>query len=676
MTLRAVLLGLLSAALLCAFCYFNDFVMHQTFLVGTYMPISVFGGLLLFLLFINPLLQRIRRHLTLGGGELALIVALTLAACYVPGRGLMHYFFTFMMLPHHYARTDAGWKKHDIVAMAPKRMLADISENESESLNGFIQGISEGSEHMWPPRIPWSAWWRPLGFWLPLLLAFSFAMIGLALVVHRQWSDHEQMPYPIVTFANALMPRAGEARGGVFHNRLFWIGGAVVLVIHLNNYACTWWPRYMVPVPRTFDFQSLRPLIPTLENVGWSWGGVGPPHHIKTRRLALRLTPPRAGAAVWVYAFVVGILTGYGVAVEGGGFISLNIRTFLFGGAYFGMFMVLLYTGRHYYLGVLRRSVFLGGREPVEGSAVWGARVFLVCAGLFAAQLALVGLPWYLAAVYTAGAAMIFTVISRVVSETGVFFIHAYHFPCVMLWGFLGARALGPRAMLIMFMVTSLLLIDPRESVMPFMTQALKLVDLNRVKLGRTARWSAVALCLGFAVAVPVTLYWLYDYGSGAVADGWTRNVPRMSFDATVRVVEKLEAQGNLEQAGTLSGMAWLRSLSPNRPCVLAFGIAMGLVLAFAAARLRFPRWPLHPVMFLILGTFQSRTLAFSFLVGCLIKTAVTKYGGASAYQKLKPLMIGVIAGDIIGGVVPMIIGAIYWSSTGLPPKLFKVLPS
>ena len=54
----------------------------------------------------------------------------------------------------------------------------------------------------------------------------------------------------------------------------------------------------------------------------------------------------------------------------------------------------------------------------------------------------------------------------------------------------------------------------------------------------------------------------------------------------------------------------------------------------------------------------------------------MTKYGGASAYQKLKPLMIGVIAGDIIGGVVPMIIGAIYWSSTGLPPKLFKVLPS
>jgi hypothetical protein len=319
--------------------------------------------------------------------------------------------------------------------------------------------------------------------------------------------------------------------------------------------------------------------------------------------------------------------------------------------------------------------VFLPAPERVEPRAAWGARVFLLGSALFAVQLTVVGLAWYLAALYTLGAVMIFTVISRVVSETGVFFIHAYHFPCVLLWGFLGAKALGPRAMLIMFMVTALLLIDPRESVMPFFVQALKLVDLNKVKVGKTACWGAVALLVGFAVAVPVTLYWHYDKGSGTVGDGWTRGVPRMAFDATVRAAEKLEAQGNLKEAGKLSGWAWVRSLTPNKPCVLAFGISLGLVLSFAAARLRFPRWPFHPVMFLILGTFQSRTLAFSFLLGCLIKVLVTKYGGASGYQRLKPLMIGVIAGDMLGGLTPMLIGAVYWLVTGDPPKRFVVLP-
>ena len=678
MTVRAVLLGLLSAVFVCAFSYFNDFIMRQTFLVGNYMPISVYGGLLAFLLLGNPLLRRLWKRLALTGRELAVIVALTLAACYVPGRGLMHYFCTFMMLPHHYARTSPGWKETGVVDMAPKRMLADVSENESESLNGFIQGIGEGSRHMSPFRIPWYAWWRALGFWLPLLLAFSFAMIGLAIVVHRQWSDHEQMPYPIVTFANALLPRGGEARGAVFRNRLFWIGGAVVLAIHVNNYACTWWPRFLVAVPRYFDFRSLSPLIPALQR-GGDWALMNPTLYFTAIGFAFFLATDVSlslGLAAYVYALVIGVLAGYGVSVAGGGFISLNIQTFLFGGAYFGMFLVLLYTGRHYYLNVLRRSVFLGASDEVEPQAVWGARVFLVGAGLFAVQLALVGLPWYLAAIYTGGAALIFMVISRVVSETGVFFIHAYHFPCVMLWGFLGAKVLGPRSMLIMFMVTSLLLIDPREAVMPFMVQGLKLVDLNGVKVGRTACWGAVALVVGFVVAVPVTLYWHYDKGMGQVTDGWTRNVPRMSFDATVRAVERLEAQDQLEQAGRHRGWAWLRSVTPNKPCVLAFGIAMGLVLLFAGARLRFPRWPLHPVMFLILGTYQSRTLAFSFLVGCLFKVLVTKYGGASAYQKLKPLMIGVIAGDMLGGLLPMIIGAIYWWYTGLPPKMFKVGPS
>ncbi|NQT53879.1 hypothetical protein HQ576_17620, partial [bacterium] len=124
MTPRAIILGLLSAAAVCGFCYFNDFVMRQTFLVGNYMPISVYGGLLAFIIFVNPLLLKMSKRLALSGRELSVIVMLTLAACYVPGRGLCHYFTTFMMMPHHFERTNPGWKQHGIVEMAPPVMLA------------------------------------------------------------------------------------------------------------------------------------------------------------------------------------------------------------------------------------------------------------------------------------------------------------------------------------------------------------------------------------------------------------------------------------------------------------------------------------------------------------------------------------------------------------------------
>ncbi len=681
MTPRAIVIGLLAAVLICGFCFFNDFIMRQTFLVGNYMPISVYGGLLVFLIAINPLLLRLWKGAAFAGAELAVIIALTLAACYIPGRGLMHYFTTSLMLPHHYERTTPGWKDAGVVQMAPKRMLADVSRNESEALNGFIQGMSEGRQHMALWRIPWYAWKRTLAFWLPLLISFSVAMIALALVVHRQWSSHEQMPYPIVSFANALLPRKdGEARGWVFSNRLFWIACIAVLLIHLNNYAYEWWPRYLIRVEKQFDFYSLADQVPAFQRArDYLWNLMNPTIYFAVIGFAFFLATDVSfslGIAGYLYTFIVGVFAGYGVALGAGGFIGLKIETFLFGGAYFGMFLVLLYTGRHYYLNVFRRSLFIPAREEPEREAVWAARVFLLCAAAFAVQLCIVGLDWYLAIIYTLGAAIIFTVISRLVAEAGVFYIHAYNFPCVLLWGFLGANAIGPRAMLIMFMVTSLLLIDPREAVMPFMVQAFKLVDSNRVRLGKVAAWSVVALVLGFVVATWATLYWSYDQGSGRVADGWTRNVPRMAFDATVSAMEKLKAQGTLAEAGKASGLAWFRSITPNGPCVLAFFIALGGVLLFAAARLRFPRWPFHPLMFLVLATWQSRCFAFSFLIGCLVKVAVTKYGGAKTYQRLKPFMIGLIAGDMLGGLAPMIIGLIYYLATGEPPKRFLVFPS
>ena len=124
MTPRAIILGLLSAAAVCGFCYFNDFVMRQTFLVGNYMPISVYGGLLVFIIFVNPILLKMSKRLALSGRELSVIVMLTLAACYVPGRGLCHYFTTAMVMPRHFERTNPGWKQHGIVEMAPPIMLA------------------------------------------------------------------------------------------------------------------------------------------------------------------------------------------------------------------------------------------------------------------------------------------------------------------------------------------------------------------------------------------------------------------------------------------------------------------------------------------------------------------------------------------------------------------------
>jgi hypothetical protein len=108
---------------------------------------------------------------------------------------------------------------------------------------------------------------------------------------------------------------------------------------------------------------------------------------------------------------------------------------------------------------------------------------------------------------------------------------------------------------------------------------------------------------------------------------------------------------------------------------LIGFFTTFSLVMLFTICRHRFARWPLHPVLFLMLGTWQSQKMGFSFLLGCLVKSAVTKYGGARIYQHLKPLMIGLVAGEILSLVTTTLVGSVYYLITGEPPQSYRILP-
>jgi hypothetical protein len=151
--------------------------------------------------------------------------------------------------------------------------------------------------------------------------------------------------------------------------------------------------------------------------------------------------------------------------------------------------------------------------------------------------------------------------------------------------------------------------------------------------------------------------------------------VPKFSFEDNNSVVRTLESQGSLRISDSLSGWERFAHMVPQTSLVIAFSTTFLLVLLFTFLRHRFARWPFHPLIFLVLGTYQSQHLAFSFLVGWAIKKSATKYGGASLYRKLRPLMIGLVAGEVLAGVIPLIIGAIYHQVTGNPPKPFRILP-
>jgi hypothetical protein len=679
-TPRAIILGLLSACVVCAATIVNNHIIHQTHLVGHQLPVFVFGMLILFVGLVNPLLGRLGANSAISGKELAVVVALTLAACVVPQSGFLRYFTPAVMLPHHYERTEPGWKTAGVVEMVPDRMLPEVTEeNREEVVGGFVKGLARPIEqtHIRITDVPWSAWLYTMVFWGPLLISVWFALIGLSLVLHRQWSTHEQLAYPIASFANALLPAEGQSRGGVFRQRLFIIGMLSVLGIHMINYLHAWFPDETLYLPRRFDLQALLELFPTLQK-GSNLHLFRPTFYFTVVAFAFFLSSDVSlslGLGPFIFCFVTGAFLTYGLSLHGGG-LWPSLQTFLQFGACLAMFIGLVIMGRHFYIRVFRRAVGLSVQENPESFAVWGARVFLVGMACFIGILWSIGLDWQIAFLYAALLVVLYVVLSRVVAETGFFHPESRWFPCVVMMGFFGPKALNPDTYVVILLLSIILAWTPREALMPFMINALKLLDLRRLKIGPAATWCMVSLVITLVGSIALTLYIEYDKGMNIGDSGNVQGVCKAAFHGTMHFQQRLMAVDLLEEANTIVGWERFLHIRPHRWAYLvAFCAGLALVGAFTLLRIRFARWPLHPVLFITWSSTMGQMMAVSFLLGWLLKTLMTRYGGAGAYQRFKPLMIGLIAGDLIGSVIPFLIGTFLRIVADWPIAHFNTMP-
>jgi hypothetical protein len=678
MTIRAILLGFLGGAFVCGASFFNDRILRQTYLVGNNMPVSVYGTLILFLLFVNPLMRRFR----LNGKELAVIMTMTLATCCIPGSGFLRTFTSSCILPYHFEKLDAGWREQKVVEMLPDRYLVDVNEeNEDDVLGSFVQGLSVGNKHCSPKEIPLRAWKKPFELWLPMVTTLWFAMIGLSLFIHKQWAKHEHLPYPVASFANALLPDKSDGRCSLFFNRIFWLGAGSVLFIHMNNYLCQWFPEYLIRIPTQFSFSALGRLVPTLTR-GGGWRLLNPRIFFTVVGIAYFIPTDLSftfGIGPFLWALVVGTFAGYGInlnnVIEGSyWYTGLKPGMFILFGSNVGLFLALLYTGRHYYLSVTKAALGLGKSAEADPTAVWGCRAFLGLMVAFIVQMTLAGIDWQLSLIYAMVLVVFYVVMTRIICESGLFHLQSNIFPGVIIWGLFGINALGAKTLLMMQFISLILICDPRESLMPFMSNSLKMLDLRKASVGKTAGWSAAAILLGLAIGLSATLYIQYDQGN-ACWEGWAEQaVPTMQFNNALAVKRKLIAQGTEETSAALSGWSRFAHMQPNSVCMYSFAAGFVLVLLFSVARLRFRWWPLHPLLFVTWCTPHIASFSGAFLLGWLVKRSVVKYGGNAWYNRLKPLMYGLIAGEILSALIPSIVGAIYYFVTGDRPQAFQVM--
>ena len=671
-TWRSALFGLLGILLMSGLaCAHDSFCPSGPLMVGNHLP----GGALTYMLLVglawNGLAGRLSRRLALSPRELVVVLCATLVACFPPTSGLMRYLIRVIVLPWYYLPGNPEWTEYGVMDMVRHDLFPvpypggdaaipgspDYADYQ-RVYQGLFSGLAQGNRWVALTDLPLRAWIRPLSFWGPLVLTLSLVCIAMQFLVHRQWSRHEQLGYPLAQVTGSLCHRA-DGRPGVpdiFRGRLFWWGFTPVFLFYFLEFLSAKYPasipsmREVMPAFKNWSV-PINTVLPDVmrapEGAGWSLGG---------QSLFFTIV----GAAYFVSS-EISLTMGFssfllvGVAIlhyhASGTVISSDEMIGSRAGAFLGYAAILLYTGRSYF-----RAIFLhafrpgrGGTLDLEddGATVLAARVLVLSFAALVWILHIFGLDLAAALLYALLFAVLFLVFTRVICETGIPFLQAWWTPNELLASLLGPSALGPRNILLTSWIKSAIAQDQRECLMPYVATGVKVADDAGLRLRRVFLLVVVAVVAALAVAFLSSAY--AEYNVSAMTDSWaSAGPPRWPFSDAAHAARDLHDFGEFEAATSGTLLSRLGLVHADPAILRAFLLGGAAVLIFSALRFKFAKFPLHPLLFLVWGTGPACNAWESYLVGWFLKTLVTRFGGGGVYRRFKPLFIGLIVGEIV----------------------------
>lgn len=554
-------------------------------------------------------------------------------------------------------------------------------------------------------RVPWDAWWPALRVWVPLVLCFAAANFCMALIVHPQWSGREKLAYPIVRFFEELLhpPTEGVRLGPLGLPRLFWVGLVTVLAIHLINGAHAFVPE-LPHLPLRLNFVGLGELFPNAASMSQVSEAalLYPTIYPSVVALATLIAGPLSlsmGLSTYLWMFLSAAAMRNGVSLAGaGGRLGSGPHKMMLIGAYLGALGTLLYIGRTYYTHVARAALTGRRFDDTPGYAVAAARAFPCFVVGLIATLVWAGVEWPIALIVVAALLVMYLVLNRVAMETGAVYLQSEWAPIGLLVALLGFDAIGPTQFLLVAILSIVFSTDVRDNLLPHLQHGLYLVDRQTARDSATANassgsasggsgasggevrrfapWQLATLLGAFGVLLLSVLTMQYTFGLNLVFEWPNRIMPSLPFWIASAPTADAAAEGSLQAAVQTHGLARFSLASPEPGALPWFLVGLALYTATAAARLKLPWWPLHPVIFLVWGTLGIAVFGPSFLLGWLIKTALVRLGGVRAYEVAKPLMIGLICGELLAALSWMLGGALYFGLTDLTPPEYRVFPA
>lgn len=679
--IRSVTLGLCGVVLICALTPYNDYALNNTFLVGNNLPIGVMMLTFLFAIFVNgPLSRWFPKH-AFTSGEVTVAFAMTLVSCALPSSGLMRGFPASLVVPFNEAGSDEEflrlleslglphWLFPSFAGAGPRQWAND------PIVQGFVgRWTSSGA-------IPYFKWTIPIFAWAIFTFALYGALLCMMTIVRRQWFVNERLPFPLAQVQLSLIeqPARGSWLNEVMRSRSFWIAFFAVFSLHIWNGLAHYYPKHFPEIWLWYNFERLMtepPWVyadPKLKDAAVFFSAVGATYFVSGS----------VAFSLWFFfilnniaRFAKGSATGdpdnYGVMDEHVG----GLMAFL---------LMILWIGRHHWRLVIAQA-FRGVREGEQqdrylshATAFWG---MISCATIMTVFLWLAGMTSIGAAATVLLVLSGFLIITRIIAESGL--IHGQIYlsflkPWTLIASYAKAGAWLHPVPVKTFYLGAMIEVqhyDFREVMPIYATHGMKIADQTIFEKKPEEADDSHARGAGRKLIALLALSLIVGYFTSFYSMLWTEYHFSFTKDVTAKMPINDHGAQNLPRGKLVmwpvSYDKGQYSLKHDPASHIGFGFLFTGLLAFL--RLRFPWWPLHPIGFLMIGTFPGAHLWLSIFVGWLAKTMIVRFGGPGLYMRAKPFFLGLIVGESAAAGFWLLMG-ILMSLLGLPYRTVNIMP-
>jgi len=581
---------------------------------------------------LNGVVRRLRPRWALSGGGLLLVYSMLSIASGCAGMDFLQCLMMILGHAYHFATPENRWREL-FFSYLPKWLVV----TDTEALKRY----HEGNSSLYLPE-NYQAWLVPCLAWLAFIAALLLVMMGINLLVRRQWTDKERLTYPVVSLPLAMATRTGE----FFRSRVMGIGFGLAFGIGTLNGLNYLFPTIPAIPVKHFD---LSPYITAKPWTAMGWTPVA--FYPFAIGLGFLLPIDLLFSCWFFYLFwkAQKILSNAMAWDINPDFPYISQQAL---GACFAFSFYLLYISRRHLREVLRlawQGLTEQGEPGLREDVItyrWALLGLVLGVGFLAyfsraAQMSwgMIGLFWllYFTVVF---------VITRIRAELGPP-VHDFHRmgPDLMITKSFGTANLSPND-LTMLALYWWINRAYRSHPMPHQMEGLKAAQQSHSPLGVYVVGMLLAGVVGSAAAM-----WAYlhlGFRLGTAAKFWSG------------------AGYGWENFGMLK--TWLEVPTDPTPAA-SYAILAGFLfsLFLLGMRLRFLSWPFHPIGFAISSSWSINLVWTCLFISWLVKLIMIRYGGLKLYRQALPFFLGLILGDCLVGSVWALIGIVL----GIPTYSF-----